>query len=850
MRSFGSKNVVIPYPVLEELDRFKTREGEIGKNARQVVRALNELRKSGSLCDGVVVTPKGGVLTVVLCTKTAGSKNLDFSLADDRILSVALQLKEPAEGREAMSEVVLVTKDINLSVKAESLGLEARDFNSDKLVESASDLYKGVMEAQIPAEMINDICSGLGVYTSDIADFIEKDVHANQYMTLSALEDPGKTILARAGSPDEPVKMLKSERPHWGVVPRNREQHFAFDALMDPKIPLVTLMGLAGSGKSLMALACALEQVHDLHTYDRLVVSRPVQPMGKDIGYLPGPQPLDAKVLTPNGWVTMGALKVGDEVVSRDGKPTKVLGIYPKGTKEVYKVTTTEGSSTECCEDHLWYTQTAENRKRKKEGSVKSTREIMESIEHFPKGTKINGHRPKYGEVRPNHFLPRNEPIRFNRRDLPIPAYTMGCLLGDGSMTSTISVSNKDEDILDRISKEITPIGLSLTKSGDSITYNIVGTHLNNKPGKAVRIENIKTGEVALFDTIGRALKEVEVKRGCLHHRCANNSEIDGFKYSFLPSDRRWTNQAKEACYQLGVLGCNAKTKFIPEDYLYSDVEDRMSLLQGLMDTDGTVKKNGESSFCTISKDLAEGMVKLVRSLGGRAKISSRDRVGKSSVYEDRQITCKNVSYEFTVSLPEGISPFYTTRKAERVKKPSYLHGIGIVSIESVGEKKVQCILVENEEHLYITDDYLVTHNTVQEKLDPWMGPLKDSISFLTKGNDAGNNMYDHMVETGMLEVEALTYIRGRSIPNTLFLLDEAQDLSRAEIKTIISRMGENSKLIITGDVMQISNPYLDSTNTGLASVVERFKAHSIAAHVTLSKGERSPLATLASNIL
>jgi PhoH-like ATPase len=101
-----------------------------------------------------------------------------------------------------------------------------------------------------------------------------------------------------------------------------------------------------------------------------------------------------------------------------------------------------------------------------------------------------------------------------------------------------------------------------------------------------------------------------------------------------------------------------------------------------------------------------------------------------------------------------------------------------------------------------------------------------------------------------MLEVEALTYIRGRSIPNTLFLLDEAQDLTRAEIKTIISRMGENSKLIITGDVMQISNSYLDATNTGLANVVERFKSHKVAAHITLEKGERSPLATLASEIL
>src|SRR5690606_22966906 len=115
--------------------------------------------------------------------------------------------------------------------------------------------------------------------------------YPNQYITLNASDYPGKSILLRVGNYDansEPVKVLKTFKPSWGVSPRNREQHFAFDAVMDPSISLVTLIGRAGSGKSLMSLACALEQVQDLGTYDKLVVSRPVQPMGKDIGYLPG----------------------------------------------------------------------------------------------------------------------------------------------------------------------------------------------------------------------------------------------------------------------------------------------------------------------------------------------------------------------------------------------------------------------------------------------------------------------------------------------------------------------------------------------------------------------------------
>lgn len=427
MRSFGSKNVVIPYPVLEELDRFKSREGEIGKNARQVVRELNELRKAGNLSEGVEVTPKGGILTVVLHRNSAAEPSLDFSIADDRILGIALQLKNGTSVHGTVSEVVLVTKDINLAVKAEALGLEARNFNSDKLVESASDLYQGTAEIGLPSDMLDMLASG-GLETSEVSEFCGIELLPNQYLTLSSLEDPSRSILGRAGWPAEKIKMLKSVKPAWGLLPRNREQRFAFDAVMDQKIQLVTLTGQAGTGKSVLGIAAALYQVHDLQLYDRLIVSRPIQAMGNDIGYLPG---------------------------------------------------------------------------------------------------------------------------------------------------------------------------------------------------------------------------------------------------------------------------------------------------------------------------------------------------------------------------------------------------------------------------------------DLEAKLSPWMGPIKDSISFLSQDSGRnGNEMYDHMIETGMLEVEALTYIRGRSIPNSLFILDEAQNLSKAEVKAIISRMGEGSKIIITGDVQQIDNPYLDATSTGLASVIEKFKGEKISAHINLKRGERSTLATLASIIL
>jgi PhoH-like ATPase len=138
---------------------------------------------------------------------------------------------------------------------------------------------------------------------------------------------------------------------------------------------------------------------------------------------------------------------------------------------------------------------------------------------------------------------------------------------------------------------------------------------------------------------------------------------------------------------------------------------------------------------------------------------------------------------------------------------------------------------------------------TAQEKLDPWMAPLKDALEFLIRRGH-GEDIYSDLIDMNMLEIEPLTYIRGRSLPKTLFIVDEAQSLSRGEVKTIISRMGEDSKLILIGDTMQIDNPYLNSVNNGLSIAIEKFKEHDVAAHVTLKKGERSRLATIAAEIL
>jgi PhoH-like ATPase len=417
-RSFGSKEVVIPYVVLEELDRFKTRDDEVGRNARQVARELNVLRQEAQLSDGVSLNTVGGLLRVELNHAEPLAPLDVINNADDRILNVCLGLM--SQGRE----VVLVSKDINLIVRADVLRIKAQDYETDKTVQEASDIYTGTLSIQVADQVISNFYSDVPVY---LEDFYEGSLLPNQYMTLVSLSDPGKSALARYQRPGKPLCRLRSPKEVWGVKPRSREQQFVLDAMMNKDIPLVTFTGNAGTGKTLLALACCLQLVQEDQAYDRLIVSRPVQPMGKDIGYLPG---------------------------------------------------------------------------------------------------------------------------------------------------------------------------------------------------------------------------------------------------------------------------------------------------------------------------------------------------------------------------------------------------------------------------------------TVMEKMDPWMGPIKDAINFLMRGKAKGHDVYMDMVDMGVLEVEPLTYLRGRSLPKTLFLIDEAQDLSRQEMKTIVSRMGEESKLILIGDVKQISNPYLDPTNSGLSNVIEKFKNYDISAHVTLVKGERSSLATIASEIL
>lgn len=263
-------------------------------------------------------------------------------------------------------------------------------------------------------------------------------------------------------------------------------------------------------------------------------------------------QPLDARILTPNGWRLMGEISPGDMVIAADGKPTQVLSVHPQGEKPIFRVEFSDGAATECCDDHLWETQTLhERRKSRAVPKVRPLSEIRQSLDA-------------------QHFVPVPAAIEHPARPLPVHPYTLGGILGDG------------------------------------------------------------------------------------------------------PDDT-----------------------LIPDDYLLSSIENRICLLQGLMDTDGKVdRRTGSVSFRTSSSALADGLVALVRSLGGIA------------------IRNDQPAHKVTLHLPDGISPFWRSEKAAFVRPKKHAPRRKIVAVTEVGRKPAQCIAVSDARHLYVTDDYVLTHNT------------------------------------------------------------------------------------------------------------------------------------------
>ncbi|MBN3525942.1 PhoH family protein [Paenibacillus apiarius] len=286
--AFGDNEVIIPAVVLEEMDSKKRNADEIGRNARTVSRQLDRLREEGHLHSGVPLH-NGGRLTVELNHRSFVRVQEMFGeiTNDNRILAVALNYHLEQQETDAPAEVILVSKDVLVRIKADVLGLHTEDYTSDRTVQSSDDLYCGSVTLFVHPGVIDEYYSYRYLQVKNLQ--LKSALHPHQFVILKDSLGTSKSALLKVNADASRLEPLfLSNDPVWGIAARNAQQRMALELLLNDDIPLVTMAGKAGTGKTLLALAAGLLKVEDDRKYKKLLIARPVVPMGKDIGYLPG----------------------------------------------------------------------------------------------------------------------------------------------------------------------------------------------------------------------------------------------------------------------------------------------------------------------------------------------------------------------------------------------------------------------------------------------------------------------------------------------------------------------------------------------------------------------------------
>jgi replicative DNA helicase len=363
--------------------------------------------------------------------------------------------------------------------------------------------------------------------------------------------------------------------------------------------------------------------------------------------------PNSNKVYTPEGYKLMGSLNVGDKVFGRNGKETNVTGVYPQGNRPIFKISFNDDTFTFCDEEHLWSVNSINQRNRSSWKDGKRIKLEPDNSFKIIKTSELMGNLTFGSKKALNFKIPMVNPVEFNQKDLPINPYVLGIMLGDGYMKAS-RFTTKDVEIIDEVSM-ITQQNISIKE----------------------RCRDIDKGSYLVKE--------------CLFDVC-----IYGI-----------TDKLKS----LNLYDKKSDTKFIPTDYLYNSIENRLEILRGLLDTDGNVRKNGGIEYVSTSKQLIQDVKFLVLSLGGFCKLSS-----KIPTYTYKGIKkYGKKAYKLAISFPEknNITPFKLNRKNKLViNRVKYENNKFIKSIEYSHNEEATCIMVDNDEHLFVTDDFIVTHNT------------------------------------------------------------------------------------------------------------------------------------------
>lgn len=349
-------------------------------------------------------------------------------------------------------------------------------------------------------------------------------------------------------------------------------------------------------------------------------------------------QPLDSIVMTPTGQTTMGNLKVEDSVIGSNGLPTKVEAIYPQGLQDVYEVVFSDGSKTQCGDDHLWQVNTALRKWQGAKPFVKMLKEIKNDL--FTSSVAASGKRNN------KWFIPLTKPVEFENQQLLIDPYVLGLLIGDGHIADEyrLTFATVDDDILIAVMNEARRQGASITQAN-----------------------------------------------GC-NYRINSNAQLRGYLKSY------------------GLIGKKSNDKFVPNQYKINSIENRLATLQGLMDTDGSIWKNGVVEYTTVSSKLAEDVKFLVQSLGGTVRTTMK--MEPKYTYKGETLIGQPC-YRLMIAL--NINPFRLGRKMiQWTPRKKYQPTRAIVAVNYLGKKECQCIKVAAADSLYATDEFILTHNTIQ----------------------------------------------------------------------------------------------------------------------------------------
>ncbi|SFH72977.1 PhoH-like ATPase [Tindallia magadiensis] len=276
--NFQDNHLILPLVTVEELDGLKKASGMVGYHARQVLKELNKVRQHGDFVEGIRL-PSGGLIRIEMNYVNINNlpEGIDTKKNDNRILAIAKALAEKDKERPT----ILVTKDMCMTVKADALGLKVQDYETDKI--RTDDLYKGYSELELPSEDINKIYAGGLIVPETVAE----SIYPNHFFHIKSKDQTGHEVLAKVK--EDRIQPLEYANEYtWGLKPINREQKMAMELLHDPDINFATIIGGAGSGKSIISIAYALQSVLEKNMYRKIIFVRPVVPAGNDIGFLPG----------------------------------------------------------------------------------------------------------------------------------------------------------------------------------------------------------------------------------------------------------------------------------------------------------------------------------------------------------------------------------------------------------------------------------------------------------------------------------------------------------------------------------------------------------------------------------